>query len=80
MVKVVITAPCAMRGGARYNPGEHAAFEPAVAQQLLSLGVARLAELPKTEEERPMPTAKALEGPLWDKMLKQAPVKKGGRP
>ena len=34
-VKVVITAPCAMRGGARYNPGERAAFEPAVARQLL---------------------------------------------
>ena len=70
MIQLVITAPCAVRGGARYNPGERAAFEPAVAQQFLALGVARLAD--------PPPEAKAPDTPAWDKMLKQAPEKKGG--
>lgn len=68
-----------VRGGARFNTGETISLDSAMAQRLLSTGLAELPPQPPSEKEPTMPASKAPDRPPNDKMVHQAPWKKGGR-
>lgn len=79
LIRVRLLGTFRLRGGARYNAGETAAFPPEIAEQALAAGVAVLADA--SQEEEPAmakPATKAPNGPPIHKQIKWAP-RKGGR-
>jgi len=68
-----------VRGGARFNSGETISLDSAMAQVLVDTGIAELSPQRTAEKEPTMPASKAPDRPPNDKMVHQAPWRKGGR-
>ena len=68
LLTVEFLRPFAAPGGAHFNAQERAGVSPAVAEDLVSRGVAQLVQKPKAPDSPPK-----------DKMTKEAPKKKGIR-
>ena len=68
--RVRFRAPTRVRGGGRYNPGEHAEFDAGLADYLVSQRLADPVEPPATT---------APDEPPVHRMMTAAPAKKGAR-
>jgi len=68
-----------VRGGAHHNKGDVIGIDQSIAKKLVASGLAEHVPQPQESEELTMPASKAPDRPPNDKMVHQAPWKKGGR-